>query len=68
MLRFGIGPRLPVFLAANISGFLMFGFLIVASAFTFVAWMRSEGRTGWRIPVALSLQVLSLLEFYFFVW
>lgn len=67
MLRFGVGPRLPVYLAANISGFLMFGCLIVASAFTFVAWMRSEARSGWRIPLALLLQVLSLLEFYLFV-
>lgn len=67
MLRFGVGPRLPVYLAANISGFLMFGFLIIASAFTFIAWMRSEGRSGWRLPLALLLQVLSLLEFYLFV-
>lgn len=67
MLRFGVGPRLPVYLAANISGFLMFGFLIVASAFTFVAWMRSEGNSGWRVPTAVVLQVLSLLEFYLFI-
>lgn len=66
LLKLGVGPEQLLYQVANLTGTLLFGLLVIASALSLVALARS-GRREWRALLALGLQALTLLIFLVFV-
>lgn len=66
-LKLGFGPRNLLYPIAQVSGFLVFGLIVIGSALCMVAWSNLGGRRDWRIPAAFTLQILSVGMFLLFV-